>query len=117
MVTLYGITNCSTVAKTRNWLELNNVQYNFHNYKKLGIDTQHLQQWCSKFGWEKVLNRQGMMFRKASQEDKDKVIDQASAIEFMLKVPNSIKRPIIELESNFIALGFDEQQYATIFKL
>lgn len=115
MITLYGITNCSTVKKARNWLESNGNEYTFHDYKKLGIDTAHLQKWCKEFGWELVLNRQGMMWRKADIEQKNKVIDEQSAITFMLHTPNAIKRPIIEFKEKLIR-GFDEEEYKTIFK-
>lgn len=107
MITVFGITNCSTVQKARNWLEENKIEYNFHDYKKVGIDEKHLKSWINKFGWEKVLNMQGMMWRKASEEEKAKVIDEKTAIEFMIRVPNSIKRPIIELENGEILRGFD----------
>ncbi len=111
MITVYGITNCSTVQKARNWLEQNKIEYNFHDYKKVGIDSQHLQKWINKFGWDKVLNMQGMMWRKASDEEKSKVVDEKSAIEFMIKVPNSIKRPIVELEGGEVLRGFDELEW------
>jgi arsenate reductase (glutaredoxin) len=114
MTTLYGITNCSTVVKARNWLSQNKVEYNFHDYKKLGIDELHLQKWCKKFGWEKVLNMQGQMWRKSSNEEKGKVVDQKSAIEFMIKVPTSIKRPIVELDSGEIIRGFEEEEWKQI---
>jgi len=110
MTTLYGINNCTTVKKARKWLEINHVEYEFHDYKKIGIDAQHLDSWCQKFGWEKVLNMQGMMWKKASAEDKNKVVDQKSAIEFMLKVPTAIKRPIVEFENGLLR-GFDEMEY------
>lgn len=114
MIILYGITNCSTVKKARTWLETKNISYTFHDYKKLGIDEKTLQKWCHTFGWEKVLNTQGQMWRKASAEDKSKVADQKSAIQFMIQVPNSIKRPIVEFEGGFLR-GFDEKEWAEIF--
>jgi Spx/MgsR family transcriptional regulator len=110
MITVYGIVNCSTVQKARSWLTANSIDYEFYDYKKLGIDKEHLKTWCNQFGWEKVLNRSGMMWRKASEEDKQKVVDTNSAIEFMLKVPTAIKRPIIELENDFL-IGFDAKEY------
>lgn len=116
MLTLYGITNCTTVIKARNWLEENKIDYNFHDYKKLGIDEKHLKIWCSKFGWDKVLNMQGQMWRKASDEEKAKVVDEKSAIEFMIKVPNSIKRPIVELNSGEILKGFEVEEWKKILK-
>jgi arsenate reductase (glutaredoxin) len=114
MITLYGITNCQTVAKARTWLESQKIEYTFWDYKKQGIDTEQLTRWCDELGWEKVLNRAGMMWRKASEAEKEKVVDQQSAIEFMFQVPNSIKRPIIETE-NGLLLGFVEKDYMEKF--
>ena len=115
MITIYGIKNCQTVLKAINFFEDNKIEYTFWDYKKQGIDESHLEKWCSKFGWEKVLNRSGMMWRKASDEDKSKVVNQKAAIEFMLKVPTSIKRPIVEMGQSLL-IGFDEDNYAKGFK-
>ena len=114
-ITLFGISNCSTVIKARKWLEANGIEYIFWDYKKQGIDESHLEKWCGEFGWGKVLNRSGMMWRKASDEDKSKVVNQKAAIEFMLKVPTSIKRPIVEMGQSLL-IGFDEDNYAKGFK-
>ena len=110
MITVFGITNCTTVKKTCKWLETNKIEYIFWDYKKVGIDKQHLEKWCNKFGWETVLNRSGLMWKKADEKDKVKVVDTAAAIEFMLQTPTSIKRPIIEYQTEILK-GFDEAQY------
>jgi arsenate reductase (glutaredoxin) len=114
MTTVYGITNCTTVQKARKWLDVNGVEYVFHDYKKSGIDTAHLERWCNEFGWEQVLNRSGMMWRKADPVLKSLVVDTKSSIEFMIQVPTSIKRPIIEYNSKLIR-GFDIPAYTTFF--
>jgi arsenate reductase (glutaredoxin) len=114
MTTIYGIKNCQTVQKALKFLDENQIQYEFWDYKKQGIDKEHLEKWCREFGWQKVLNRSGMMWRKASEEDKNRVIDQDSAIEFMLQVPTSIKRPIVEIESELL-IGFVESDYVDLF--
>jgi len=113
MIVVYGITNCQTVKKGLSWLKTNNLGYTFWDYKKQGIDPEHLQKWCQKFGWENVLNRSGMMWRKASEIEKSKVIDEKSATQFMLKTPTSIKRPIIEFNQEIIR-GFDEDEYQKV---
>jgi arsenate reductase (glutaredoxin) len=115
MIKVYGITNCSTVVKARKWLESKDQEYEFWDYKKQGIDQQHLDYWCDNLGWEKVLNRAGMMWRKADQIDKNKVVDQQSAIQFMIQVPTSIKRPIIEL-GDLVLISFEEQNYIDTLK-
>jgi arsenate reductase (glutaredoxin) len=114
MTTIYGIKNCQTVQKALKFLDENKIQYTFWDYKKQGIDKEHLESWCDEFGWSKVLNRSGMMWRKASEEIKAKVIDQDSAIEFMISVPTSIKRPIVETSSKLL-IGFDEVEYKEFF--
>ncbi len=113
MVIMYGITNCSTVKKARNKLESNKIDYEFWDYKKQRIDESHLVRWCDCLGWQKVLNRSGTMWRKASDESKNNVVDQTSAIEFMLSVPTSIKRPILEVGEKLL-LGFDEGEYGEV---
>jgi arsenate reductase (glutaredoxin) len=114
MTTIYGIKNCQTVQKALKFLDEYQIQYEFWDYKKQGVDIEHLEKWCRELGWQKVLNRSGMMWRKASEEDKNRVIDQDSAIEFMLQVPTSIKRPIVEIESELL-IGFVESDYVDLF--
>jgi arsenate reductase (glutaredoxin) len=115
MTTIYGIKNCTTVIKTMKWLDDQGVEYNFWDYKKQGIDAEHLRKWCNEFGWEKVLNRSGMMWKKADEIVKAKVIDQESAIEFIITTPTSIKRPIIDSNKGLL-IGFNENQYSSFFK-
>ena len=35
---LFGIPNCNTVKKASDWLKGNKINYEFHDYKKQGID-------------------------------------------------------------------------------
>lgn len=109
MITLYGIPNCDTMKKARKWLVEHDVAYDFHDYKKLGIDEDLLRQWIASVGWEVLLNRRGMMWRKLTQEQRDD-IDQESAIKIMLSTPSIIKRPVL-VKDNIILVGFDEARY------
>jgi arsenate reductase (glutaredoxin) len=94
-VTVYGIPNCDTVKKARNWLDANGIAYVFHDYKKAGADADKLAAWCDSAGWETVLNRAGTTFKKLS--DADKVdLTLAKAIALMLSQPSMIKRPVVE---------------------
>ncbi|MGD8560414.1 MAG: arsenate reductase, partial [Gammaproteobacteria bacterium] len=36
------------MKKARRWLDEHNVAYEFHDYKKDGIDEKTLQGWCKK---------------------------------------------------------------------
>ena len=110
---LYGIPNCDTVKKARAWLEAHDVAYEFHDYKKHGVDAALLAKWMTKAGWENVVNRKGMTWRKLSDADKTKIKDDASAIKFLVAQPSAIKRPAFELK-NKLVLGFDEAEYSQL---
>ena len=114
MTTLYGIPNCDTMKKARKWLTDNGIEYEFHDYKKAGIDEATLRTWIDQVGWEVLLNRRGMMWRKVPQDVKDN-IDERSAISLMLETPSIIKRPVLRTGSE-LHVGFKPDQYAEIFK-
>lgn len=112
-VTIYGIKNCDTMKKARSWLELNSVDYSFHDYKVAGIDRAHLEIWCDAAGWETVLNRAGTTFKKL--DDSQKVdLSREKAIGLMLAQPSMIKRPVLEAKGK-ITVGFKPEIYHTLF--
>jgi arsenate reductase len=109
MIKIYGIPNCDTMKKARRWLEANGVEYDFHDYKKLGVPEKNLKNWVKQTGWETVLNKRGTTWRKLDEDHKDN-IDEAAAIQVMLNNPGIIKRPILE-SGKLLLIGFDEDQY------
>lgn len=111
---VYGIPNCNTVKKALTWLDDNKVNYEFHNYKKLGISKEKLGEWTKQHPWEKVMNKAGMTYRKLSDNEKGGIINAESAIEILLDKTSMIKRPIIESDK-IVAIGFDEATYEKAF--
>ena len=114
MIRLYGISNCSTVKKARNWLTQNNIDYGFTDYKKTAANQEKLQNWCNKFGWQKILNTNGLTYKKLDTQAKANINNQKDAINYMLNATSSIKRPIIETDCETI-LGFDIAVYEKTF--
>jgi arsenate reductase len=115
MTKIYGIKNCSTVKKALNFLDEHEIEYEFHDYKKVGANRADLKKFVKKFGWEKVLNRKGMTWRNLSADEQRKITDQDSAIELMIEKTSIIKRPILDLGSNQL-LGFNESEYLEVMK-
>ncbi len=111
--TLYGIKNCDTMKKAWTWLDAHDIAYAFHDYKKAGIDRGHLERWCDEAGWEKVLNRAGMTFRKLDDAEKQD-LDRDKAIALMLEKPSMIKRPVLE-DGDRLIVGFKPDDYAAFF--
>lgn len=94
-LTLYGIPNCDTVKKARNYLEARGISYHFHDYKKAGVTAADLERWSEVVGWERLLNKAGTTFKKLPDADKAN-IDSAKAIALMVANPSMIKRPVVE---------------------
>ena len=109
-ITLYGIPNCDTVRKARDWLTERALAYTFHDYKKVGADPAKLAEWCRAAGWEKILNRAGTTFRKLP-EAKKLGLDEAKAIDLMAANPSCIKRPVVEHLGGLL-VGFDPAAWA-----
>jgi arsenate reductase len=114
-VTIYGIPNCDTMKKARAWLEGHGVVYEFHDYKKAGIDRERLEAWSKKVGWETLLNRAGTTFRNLPDTDKQG-LDEKKAITLMIAQPSLIKRPVLDLGGDKLLVGFKPEVYAAAFK-
>jgi arsenate reductase (glutaredoxin) len=113
-ITIYGIKNCDTMRKARAWLEAHGVEYSFHDYKARGIGRDVLTAWAGAVGWEALLNRSGMTFRKLPEADKAD-LDENSAVALMQAHPSAIKRPVLEMGGR-LTLGFNPESYATALR-
>lgn len=109
-IDFYGIPNCDTVKKARNWLEGQGLDYTFHDYKKEGADPAKLAVWIEEKGIDIVLNRRGTTFRKLTDEQKAD-IDAAKAVALMVEQPGMIKRPVVEYPGGLL-VGFDAAAWA-----
>lgn len=115
MLEVYGIKNCNTVKKAFDWLKANDLEYNFHDYKKEPVTLAKLQAWEKLTPWETLVNKKGTTWKKLSAEEQSSVVDANSANIVLMQNNSMIKRPIIEV-NNTIVLGFDEDLYIQIIK-
>lgn len=109
MTTLYGISNCNTVKKAKDWLQENNIEFQFHDYRKQGLTAELLESFESVLGWEKLLNKQSTSWRKLTDDQKVNISKQ-TALQFMLETPTLIKRPVLDTGEKMI-IGFKADNY------
>jgi Spx/MgsR family transcriptional regulator len=114
MTRLHGIPNCDTVKRARAWLDEHHVAHEFHDFKKLGVPGDRLDAWIAAAGWERLVNRQGTMWRKQPDDVKAAVVDAASAKTLMIAEPSVVKRPVVEWDDGRITVGFDAAQWAAM---
>jgi len=112
---VYGIPNCNTVKKALDWLKANNVAYEFQDFKKLGVSAEKLNEWDSKAGYEKFMNKQGLTWKQLDPAVKDSIKTKEDALQLLQQKTSMIKRPVIE-DGNFLFFGFDEATYQQHFK-
>ncbi|MCO5935950.1 Spx/MgsR family RNA polymerase-binding regulatory protein [Mucilaginibacter sp. RB4R14] len=110
---VYGITNCNTVKKALDWLKANNVTYEFHDFKKLGVSAEKLNEWDSKAGYEKFMNKQGLTYKQLDPVVKEGIKTKDDALALLQQKTSMIKRPVIE-NGDFLFFGFDEAVYQKI---
>ncbi|MDL2404767.1 ArsC family reductase [Rhizobium calliandrae] len=114
-ITIYGIKNCDTMKKARTWLDSHGIAYDFHDYKTVGIDREHLERWTAQADWETVLNRAGTTFKALPEKDRAD-LTKGEAIALMLAQPSMIKRPVLEADGKLL-IGFKPEIYAGAFKV
>ncbi len=122
-ITIYGIKSCSTMKKAFTKLDELGVSYDFHDYKKQGVDKEAVQRWVNKLGIDKVLNKRGTTWRKlddAQKQAADASVD--NAIELLVENTSMIKRPIVEGQIDdknqgqpILLCGFDETEFERVF--
>lgn len=109
-ITIYGIKNCDTMKKTFAWFTAQGVDYTFVDYKKAGVVAAELPTWMSMVGWEPLLNRKGLTWKKLSDAERADV-DQNKVAALMAANPTLIKRPVVCV-GNQVIVGFDEAAWS-----
>ncbi|NVK55443.1 MAG: ArsC family reductase [Alteromonadaceae bacterium] len=113
-VVMYGIANCDTIKKAKNWLTEHEVDFIFHDYRKQGVPEQILSDAMSALGWEPLVNKRGTTYRKLSDAQKES-LSADTALPLLVEHPAMIKRPLLTVDGNF-HLGFKAAQYEEVFK-
>lgn len=103
--TIFGISNCDTVKKSRAWFDAQGRAYQFHDFKKHGVPEASLRQWVKALGWEALVNKKGTTWRKLDPAQQLAVVDATSAIALMLANSSVIKRPVVVREQR-VTVGF-----------
>lgn len=109
MLTVYGIKSCDMCRKARKYLAENDIEFRFHDVRDDGLDVSMLQRWAQRVGWEKLLNRKSLSWRKIPEVDRNDV-DQDRAFSLIIDRPTLLKRPVLEAE-DFLAVGFSERRF------
>ena len=110
---LYGISNCDTVKKAKNWLETHNIDYKFHDFRKQGLDANTINQWLQSVSWDKILNKRSTSWRNLDPSIQQ-TVNETNIVDLLIENPTLIKRPVMDVNDT-ITLGFNSDTYQGIF--
>lgn len=109
---MYGIPNCDTIKKARKFLEQNNINYDFHDYKKQGIEASTLESWLESIDLAVLVNKRSTTWRQLSDEQKTDLLDNAN-LQILIDNPTLIKRPVLVTKQS-ILVGFKVADYESL---
>jgi Spx/MgsR family transcriptional regulator len=110
---IYGISNCDTVKKAKNWLDSHNIDYNFHDFRKDGINKYIINGWLNTVAWDKILNKRSTSWRNLDASTQQ-AVNATNVVDLLVENPTLIKRPVMDV-NDIITVGFNSDTYQGIF--
>ena len=124
-ITVFGIPNCDTVKKARGWLQEQNVEFIFHDFKKNGLTRSTVENWLNHVDLNLLINRKGTTWRALTDEQKASCDNREAAISMMMASASIIKRPVLQIaatnnndeitSTQQVVIGFSAQLYQPLF--
>jgi arsenate reductase len=111
MTILFGISNCDTVKKARKWLDSNNIEYRYHDFRNDGLEHDQLQQWIDAIGYQTLVNKRSTTWKQLDDDAKSS-LDSISAKALMLANPTLIKRLSWLIRQAWLALGLKTASFS-----
>ena len=112
-ITLYGIKNCDTVKKSRDWLAKNNIDYRFHDFRVDGLSKSQVQDWIADIGLDALVNKRSTTWKELDDATKA-TFSEKNAAAVIAEHPTLIKRPLLDTGKQK-HVGFKDTEYTKIF--
>jgi len=124
LTTIYGIPNCDSVRKARQWLEAHQIDYRFHDFRVDGLDSDMLIKWLATLPMTALLNKRSTSWKQLNDNEKEilqhaDIDDNAStaqqaAVALLTANPTLIKRPVLDTGQQLM-VGFSDNTYNGAF--
>lgn len=108
---IYGIKNCDTMKKAFKWLDNQQLEYTFHDYREDGLTEELLDELIEKAGLKAMVNKRSTTWRGLTDAEKENIEDLSVAKPIMLDSPTLIKRPLL-IDGERVLVGFSEKSYS-----
>lgn len=108
-IRVMGIVNCDTVKRARDWLSTQALPYEFQDFKKFPPSSDQIDLWLSQIPWDTLVNRKGTLWRRLSADEQAGITNAQEAKALALRLPNIMKRPIVQWQDGRITVGFSPE--------
>jgi Spx/MgsR family transcriptional regulator len=114
-VTVYGLSNCDTCKKARNWLGRFDIEHTFVDYRANPVPAETLKAWAGQLGgWDKLINKSSTTWRNLLPQRKDPGSDPEWT--FLLKeYPTLVRRPVVLRDDGTVTVGFTDNGFKKLF--
>ena len=113
--TLYGLDNCDTCRKARNWLARFGIEHEFIDYRENRLPPATLKAWAGQLGgWDKLVNRASTTWRTLPESRKSPHSDPEWTL-LIREYPALVKRPVVEGVDGQVSVGFSDNGFKRIF--
>ena len=89
MIEIFGIKNCDTVKKARQWLERHHIEYRFHDFRADGLAQKQVQAWLDELGLDTVINRRGTTWKQLDEKTRN-TLDNTNAAALIAEIVNRL---------------------------
>ncbi|HEX7342175.1 MAG TPA: arsenate reductase [Rhodanobacteraceae bacterium] len=114
-VTLYGLPNCDTCRKARNWLKRFDVEHAFVDYRAQPVAPATLKAWAAQVGgWEKLVNKSSTTWRNLLPQRKNPGSDPEWTL-LLREYPALVRRPVVVTDDGSISVGFSDNGFKKLF--
>jgi Spx/MgsR family transcriptional regulator len=113
-ITVYGLPQCDTCKKARNWLTRFDVPHTFVDYRAQPVPPATLKAWSEHLGgWEKLVNKASTTWRTLLPQRKDPRSDPEWTL-LLKEYPALIKRPVV-VDDDTVTVGFSDNAFKKRF--
>ena len=115
MTTLYGLANCDTCKKARNWLTRFGIAHAFVDYREQRVAPEMLKDWVRQLGgWDKLINRASTTWRTLPDTRKTPSSDPEWTL-LLKEYPALVKRPVAVSDDGAVSVGFTDNAFKQRF--
>ncbi|NVJ52468.1 MAG: Spx/MgsR family RNA polymerase-binding regulatory protein [Campylobacteraceae bacterium] len=112
MIKVYGIKTCNSVRNALKFFKDNDIEVEFSDIRKDPPSAQSITTWAKKGGIDVAFNSKGTKYRTLKLKELN--LDDSGKLEWLIKEPMLLKRPVIEYNDD-VLIGFKEELYKETF--